>query len=247
MQVYFDFSGYSDMAIGLGLMFGFRFRENFNYPYIARSVTDLWRRWHISLSTWFRDYLYIPLGGSQGSEWRTHANLLAVFVLCGLWHGPSWSYIAWGLFNGLFLIVERRGLGTWLALHGGPLGHIYTMLVWLVGLVIFRSMNLDQAGEMLQCMFGASATSSAAYPLEMYVDAGLCCVLAIATLASTPIWPRIRGWLASQDRRQSGTVLAPAWDLLHMTGRLAAMGGLLLASAVMLSASTYNPFIYFQF
>jgi alginate O-acetyltransferase complex protein AlgI len=247
LQVYFDFSGYSDMAIGLGLMFGFRFQENFNYPYIARSVTDLWRRWHISLSTWFRDYLYIPLGGSHASAWRTHFNLLVVFVLCGLWHGPSWSYLVWGLFNGVFLILERRGLGDWLARHGGPVGHIYTMLVWFVGLVIFRSVGLEHAGLMLQSLAGFTTLTNAAYPVEIFLDPGLCGVLAIACLAATPLWPLFRDWLSRQERQFAQGALAPAWCLVQATGRLAAVGVLLVASAVMLSASTYNPFIYFQF
>jgi alginate O-acetyltransferase complex protein AlgI len=112
LQIYFDFSGYSDMAIGLGRMFGFRFPENFHYPYVALSITDFWRRWHLSLSRWFRDYLYIPLGGNRCSPRRLYANLLTVFFLCGIWHGANWTFIAWGLFHGLFLVLERRRLGT---------------------------------------------------------------------------------------------------------------------------------------
>ena len=112
LQIYFDFSGYSDMAIGLGRMFGFHFPLNFRYPYAARDITDFWRRWHISLSSWFRDYLYIPLGGNRGSEWKTYRNLLIVFLLCGLWHGASWLFVAWGLYHGAFLIIERMGLGA---------------------------------------------------------------------------------------------------------------------------------------
>jgi alginate O-acetyltransferase complex protein AlgI len=246
-QIYFDFSGYSDMAIGLGLMFGFRFMENFNYPYIARCVTEFWRRWHISLSTWFRDYLYVPLGGNRGNPARTYRNLVIVFLLCGLWHGPSWSFVVWGLFNGLFLVLERRGLGTWLQRYGGPLAHAYTLLVWLVGMVIFRATGLEHAGTILQSMLGLATVTNPAYPLELYVDPGLCGVLAIACLGSTPLVPACRRWLAEQERRVSGGFAAAAWGGLQMTGRLTAIGVLLWASAVMLSASTYNPFIYFQF
>ena len=141
LQIYFDFSGYSDMAIGLGRMFGFEFLENFNYPYIARSVQDFWRRWHISLSTWFRDYLYIPLGGNRGSVAGTCFNLLAVFALCGFWHGASVNFLLWGLFHGVFLMLERICRGHFRAPR--LLGHVYTLVVVMFGWVLFRAETWD--------------------------------------------------------------------------------------------------------
>ena len=152
LQIYFDFSGYSDMAIGLGRMFGFHFLENFRYPYAARSVTDFWRRWHISLSSWFRDYVYIPLGGNRQGELRMYLNLMTVFFLCGLWHGASWNFVAWGLFHGAFLVIERMGLGKLLASLPAAFGHVYTLAVVLVGWVFFRAETLGQAIEFLRAM-----------------------------------------------------------------------------------------------
>ncbi len=150
-QIYYDFSGYSDMAIGMGEMFGFHFKENFNHPYTAVSVQDFWRRWHISLSNWFRDYVYIPLGGNRKGQARTILNRIIVFALTGLWHGASWTFVIWGLYHGLFLLLEEgfkfpRKLPRWA-------GHVYTMLVVTCGFVIFRSASLRQAGQMIQSMF----------------------------------------------------------------------------------------------
>ncbi len=145
LQIYFDFSGYSDMAIGLGLMFGFRFLENFNYPYISQSLTEFWRRWHISLSNWFRDYLYIPLGGNRVAPWRVYLNLVIVFFLCGLWHGASWNFVVWGLFHGTFLVIERMGLARRMAEWHQPFRHVYAMLVVLVSWVFFRADSLPAA------------------------------------------------------------------------------------------------------
>ncbi|MGD8338870.1 MAG: MBOAT family protein, partial [Desulfobacterales bacterium] len=143
LQIYFDFSGYSDMAIGIGRMFGFHFLENFNYPYISRSIREFWRRWHISLSSWFRDYLYIPLGGNHRGPLRTYLNLLIVFFLCGLWHGASWNFVIWGLLHGLFLVIERLGFEKILNRWWSPLRYLYVMLVVCTGWVFFRAENLS--------------------------------------------------------------------------------------------------------
>src|SRR5712692_3341667 len=159
LQIYYDFSGYSDMAIGLGLMLGFHFPENFNYPYISRSLTEFWRRWHISLLTWFRDYLYIPLGSSRGTPARTYMNLLVVFFLCGLWHGAAWTFVAWGLYHGLFLVIERLGAGRWLERWPAPARHGYALLVVIVGWVFFRSATLGDAGRFLAAMAGFATGS----------------------------------------------------------------------------------------
>ena len=190
LQIYFDFSGYSDMAIGLGRMFGFRFPENFRWPYIADSVQEFWRRWHISLSTWFRDYLYIPLGGNRVSPARRYCNLVTVFFLCGLWHGASWNFVIWGLWHGTFLVIERvtsnrgergarrktfvsansassavrRGVLDW------PLWrHAYTMLVVMIGWVFFRADTLPGAMAFLRAMAGLSATAPTIYTLRWYL------------------------------------------------------------------------------
>jgi len=149
-QIYFDFSGYSDMAIGLGRMFGFEFLENFDGPYLSRSVREFWRRWHMSLSTWFRDYLYVPLGGNKVSKPRMYLNLMIVFVLCGLWHGASWNFLIWGVWHGSFLILERV---VKLPSVLRPLGHLYTMLVVIVGWVFFRAVDLPSALQYLENMF----------------------------------------------------------------------------------------------
>ena len=181
-QIYFDFSGYSDMAIGLGRMFGFRFPENFRWPYVARSVQEFWRRWHLSLSTWFRDYLYIPLGGNRVSRGRQYRNLVAVFFLCGLWHGASWNFVIWGLWHGAFLVFERVMFGggrrarrgemipppPQAASRSGPLHwpiwpHAYTMLVVMIGWVFFRADTLAAAVAFLRAMFGAAAAAPTPY------------------------------------------------------------------------------------
>ena len=145
LQIYFDFSGYSDMAIGLGYMFGFRFLENFSHPYVAQSITEFWRRWHISLSTWFRDYLYVPLGGNRGSALRTYRNLVLVFFLCGLWHGASWSFVVWGLLHGFLLVIERMGLGRLMARWPRALRHAWTLFFVMIAWVFFRADSLPQA------------------------------------------------------------------------------------------------------
>ena len=156
LQIYFDFSGYSDMAIGLGKMFGFELKENFRHPYAASSVRDFWHGWHISLSTWFRDYLYIPLGGNRCSAVRNHFNLLAVFFLCGLWHGASWTFVVWGLYHGCFLVIERTRIGSWIERMPKAVRHAYTLLVVVVGWAIFRADTLSHAQTLLGTMFNAS-------------------------------------------------------------------------------------------
>ncbi|MCA9511823.1 MAG: MBOAT family protein, partial [Myxococcales bacterium] len=161
LQIYFDFSGYSDMAIGIGRMLGFRFPENFLHPYASVSVREFWRRWHVSLSTWFRDYLYIPLGGSRGSRAATARNLLVVFALCGLWHGASFGFLVWGLLHGAFLSLERTAFGGWLARRPAPVGWVYTAAVVLVGWVVFRAETLGDALAYLAAMSGVGAAPGA--------------------------------------------------------------------------------------
>ncbi|HUY31251.1 MAG TPA: MBOAT family protein [Pirellulales bacterium] len=248
LQIYFDFSGYSDMAIGLGLMLGFRFLENFNYPYVARSITDFWRRWHISLSTWFRDYLYIPLGGNRRAAWRVGLNLLTVFLLCGLWHGASWNFAVWGLFHGLFLVLERHGLARRLERWPAPLRHVYVLAVVMAGWVLFRADSLTHAWAFLRALAGAGSNGNAEYPLGMYLDTGLGLVLAAGCLGATPLatlFERHGARLAA--RRRDRPRRAAIVEGMLATGRISALAAVLAASAAVMLAATYNPFIYFRF
>ncbi len=239
LQIYFDFSGYSDMAIGLGRMFGFHFLENFNYPYIAQSMTEFWRRWHISLSNWFRDYLYIPLGGNRVAPWRVYLNLVIVFFLCGLWHGASWTFVFWGLFHGAFLVSERMGLTRRMAAWRAPLRHAYLILVVMVSWVFFRSTTLSDAWGFLAAMTGMSPASGLEHPLALYADAQTLLALTTGAIGSAPVMPMVRRWLEGFP--------GPVIDIGASGIRLAAMASILMASAMLLAAGTYNPFIYFRF
>lgn len=244
-QIYFDFSGYSDMAVGLGRMFGFHFARNFNYPYISRSITEFWRRWHISLSTWFRDYLYIPLGGNRCAPWKVYRNLMIVFLLCGFWHGAAWQFMVWGGIHGLLLVTERFGLGRVLKRMPSVVGHAYALLAVLIGWVFFRATNLHYAFEFLGAMGGLSHANDLAHPIARYLTNDVAVALAIAPIASLPVLP----WVLLRYRRAArrvGPVALPL-QLLWQTARAGAVASLLLASAVQLASSTYNPFIYFQF
>jgi alginate O-acetyltransferase complex protein AlgI len=187
LQIYFDFSGYSDMAIGLARIFGFKLLENFNYPYIAKGIQDFWRRWHISLSTWFRDYLYIPLGGSRNGNFQTYLNQIIVFFLCGLWHGASWAFVVWGLYHGLFLTIEKLFLGRYLKKLPIALSHIYTIFIFMMGWVLFRAENFIDAIIYFKALFGMGASTN----LEIWkylTDYKLLFVILIGVLASTPIF-----------------------------------------------------------
>lgn len=235
-QIYFDFSGYSDMAIGLGRMFGFRFLENFNYPYIAGSIQDFWRRWHISLSSWFRDYLYIPLGGNRVGPVRLYLNLVTVFFLCGLWHGASWNFVIWGLIHGLFLVIERLGLAKLLRKLPYPFGLAYVLFVVLIGWVFFRVETLPDAWTFLLAMFGQG--SVAAEPVYLLTPE-VRLTLVLATLGATPILKHF--WTFNDPPQQH--ILGGSLRLL----RTLAATSLLIFTAVYLAADTYNPFIYFRF
>ncbi|MDE7416068.1 MAG: MBOAT family protein [Lachnospiraceae bacterium] len=226
-QIYFDFSGYSDMAIGLGRMFGFTFQENFNYPYISGNIQEFWRRWHISLSTWFKEYLYIPLGGNRKGEMRTMVNKLIVFMATGIWHGANWTFLVWGLFHGLFITLEYKKL---IPLKNKVFAHIYTMLVVICGFVVFRADTIGQAVRILSAMF----TGFHAEPAEQMMIAKLLtpyhvvCILA-AVLLSAPVCM----WLKERIKHQA---------VLY-----AASVVLLFFCMMNLAASSYNPFIYFRF
>ena len=239
LQIYFDFSGYSDMAIGLGRMLGFRFLENFRYPYVAQSITDFWRRWHISLSNWFRDYLYVPLGGSREGAWRTYRNLLIVFVLCGLWHGASSVFLIWGLYHGAFLILERAGLREMLERAPRPVRHLYLLLVVLVGWVFFRAEGLPEALAYLRALAGfAVETRGGFFDAAHYLDPRLMLVLVLGLVGCTP-------WLEYAVRWREGHrgLLAGG---LELAGHLA-LALVFLLSSMKLASGSYDPFIYFRF
>ncbi|MFT5050353.1 MAG: alginate O-acetyltransferase complex protein AlgI [Chlamydiales bacterium] len=240
LQIYFDFSGYSDMAIGLGRMLGFRFLENFEYPYVARSITEFWRRWHISLSSWFRDYLYIPLGGNRGAPGRTYLNLLIVFVLCGLWHGASWSFLVWGLYHGCFLVIERAGLGRLLERLPNPLRLAYSLLVVLVGWVFFRSETLGQALDVLTCAFGAAGEQQHFTNVWVFATPVVWLALGVGIVASVPWLPAFGTW---RVRHSTTFVRALAFEVIA----LGSIAVLFYLSMLELAAGSYNPFIYFRF
>jgi alginate O-acetyltransferase complex protein AlgI len=254
LQIYFDFSGYSDMAIGLGRMFGFRFPENFRWPYVARSVQGFWRRWHISLSTWFRDYLYVPLGGNRVPPARRYVNLVTVFFLCGLWHGASWTFVVWGLWHGAFLVVERVVGRTPPTLDGsGPAParvaatgvaawpvwpHVYTLLVVMIGWVFFRAETLRGAVMFLEAMAGMSPALPTPFTIGWYLTPELWLALVAGAIGSTPWVPVLAA------RIEHGRAAVQLGASLASTATLAV---LLIAAIMQVAARTYNPFIYFRF
>jgi alginate O-acetyltransferase complex protein AlgI len=228
-QIYFDFSGYSDMAIGLGKMFGFDFPENFNYPYIARSVTDFWRRWHISLSTWFREYVYIPLGGNRVSVVKHIRNLLIVWILTGLWHGASWNFLLWGLYYGVWLILEKYIFGKWMDRHVKT-GHVYTILVFVVGWVIFAFTDFGEMKTYLAQMFFAGGLPLSNVQFG-YLFTNNIILLIIGVIACTQIFFMIKKTLIRKMPALS--------TFINIV--------LLGSSIAYLVYQSYNPFLYFRF
>lgn len=226
LQIYFDFSGYSDMAIGLGKMFGFTFLEDFNYPYISRSVTEFWRRWHISLSTWFRDYVYIPLGGNRCSPARHICNLLVVWTLTGFWHGANWTFMAWGLYFGILLILEKKFLSRLIERLPMILRHVYALFFIIIGWVFFRSDSMNLAMQYIGRMFSSNV------PVNGFVTEYLIRFwpyLLFGVVLSAPVFPRLTN--------------TRAWRVLEIP----ILGILGLLCVMSLLASSYNPFIYFRF
>lgn len=246
IQIYFDFSGYSDMAIGMGRMFGFHFLENFNFPYIARSVRELWQRWHISLTTWFRDYVYIPMGGSRGSAFSTYRNLLAIFLLTGLWHGASWNFVVWGLFHGLFLSVERLGLDGVLKKTPRVMGVMYTMFIWNLSWAFFHTESLELAVNFMSSMFGVvQIPYEHLYP-SVYLSNDIIFALLFGALASTPVLRNLLGHLRSHALTWSSGLRSKAMRS-HALADVTVHTVILLLCAMHMASSTYNPFIYFRF
>lgn len=245
LQIYFDFSGYSDMAIGLGRMFGFHFLENFRHPYMSQSVQEFWRRWHISLSTWFRDYVYIPLGGNRHGRARTGFNLCLVFFLCGLWHGASWNFVVWGLYHGLFLSAERLGFDRVLSMCPRPVRHAYALLVVAVGWVFFRAEDLHGAFSMLGTVFGTSPMHWGAIDASVKVLPHQVLAIVVGVVAAAPIVQTM--WGKARYRKTPGVSNAAPGSVWSTLLGDAVLALLLALCSIELSAGTYNPFIYFRF
>ncbi|HPD88192.1 MAG TPA: MBOAT family O-acyltransferase [Oscillospiraceae bacterium] len=233
LQIYYDFSGYSDMAIGLGWIFGFHFLENFNYPYIAKSATDFWRRWHMSLGQFFRDYVYIPMGGNRKHQ---YFNLFIVWFLTGLWHGASWNFILWGLWFGLLIMVERLFLRKVLDKLPAVVGHLYLLLAAVLGWVLFYFTDLGKAWDCLRVMFGAAGTGFWDITLEITLENNLFWLIA-AVAFCMPIYPRVRAFIENR----------PA--LANVAGWLKTPANLLMlaTNTALLVGSSYNPFLYYRF
>lgn len=236
LQIYYDFSGYSDMAIGLGKIFGFDFQENFNYPFISKSITEFWRRWHISLGSWFRDYLYIPLGGNRVNRFRWLMNILLVWLLTGLWHGAAWNFVIWGLLFAVLLILEKFVLQRLLMKLPKMISHVYVMLIIIISFVIFSASNLSTAVEQISAMFGGRnipyADMNSWYYLRSYSV-----VYMVAIIGSTPL---IKSMLTQLSEMKYGRVVFQIAE--PIIGVL-----LLLLSTAYLVDGSFNPFLYFRF
>lgn len=243
-QIYFDFSGYSDMAIGLGKMFGFDIPENFNFPYISKSIKEFWRRWHISLSSWFKDYLYIPLGGNRGTKARTLLNLLIVFFCTGFWHGASWNFVIWGLFHGTFLLIERVGFGKFLKKIWSPIRLIYTLLVVIVGWVFFRIESFSDAIQYISAMFSLHEPKTVQYFLLEFFDKKQILIFAFAILYSLRFFRRGNEFF---HHLFYSNVQNDSYKYLYSGLKFVFSIGIFMISIMYLAGSTYNPFIYFRF
>lgn len=255
LQIYLDFSAYSDIAIGLAAMMGVRFHENFRYPYLARSAREFWQRWHISLGSWFRDYVYIPLGGSRVSPVKVWRNLLVVWALTGLWHGAAWTFVLWGLYYGVLIGLERYVLGRFLDRLPRPLQHVYGVLVAMLGWVLFRAVDVGQAAAYYRTMFGLGDVPfwDAEATLAVQRGAGLAIVaIALAAGIAKRLMDRLRDQVALPDDAPAEVSLAATRDARTLTAPAAVAWSvvvvvcLLIATAYMVSL-TYAPFIYFRF
>lgn len=236
LQLYFDFSGYSDMAIGMGRIFGFTYKENFNYPYISKSASEFWHRWHISLGSFFRDYVYIPLGGNRRGRARTALNLAIVWALTGLWHGASWNFVIWGLYYGVLIILEKLVLADFREKLPGAAQHIAALLLIVVGWTVFYYTDMGCLGKHLGAMFGIGA-AGLSDPVTMAVIRKYTVLPLIAAIASLPILPRLKAWLGKHEK------LEGAADIVS----LVCLTALMLLSMIFIVGQSYNPFIYFRF
>lgn len=236
-QIYFDFSGYSDMAIGLGHMFGFTYVENFNYPYISKSITEFWRRWHISLSTFFRDYVYIPLGGNRRHQLR---NMFIVWALTGLWHGASWNFVLWGLYYFVFLAIEKLFLGKFLEKLPAVVGHVYALFIIVVGWVFFYFDDVSRLGQMLKLMFGFSGQAGI-LPTDTILLKNHLVFFLVAIIACIPVSKLVKALLIRFSRK------GPVQESLAGAAGILYDVALLFFSTAALVGASYNPFLYFRF
>ena len=236
LQLYFDFSGYSDMAIGMGRIFGFTYKENFNYPYISKSASEFWHRWHISLGSFFRDYVYIPLGGNRRGRARTALNLAIVWALTGLWHGASWNFVIWGLYYGVLIILEKLVLADFREKLPGAAQHIAALLLIVVGWTVFYYTDMGCLGKHLGAMFGIGA-AGLSDPVTMAVIRKYTVLPLIAAIASLPILPRLKAWLGKHEKLEGAAYIVS----------LVCLTALMLLSMIFIVGQSYNPFIYFRF
>lgn len=236
-QIYYDFSGYSDMAIGLGRILGFKFLENFQYPYISQSIKEFWRRWHISLSHWFRDYVYISLGGNRKGPFRTYLNLGIVFFVTGLWHGASWNFVVWGFIHGFFLIIERMGFDKVLEKLWKPVRHFYALFIAVNAWVFFRADDLPSAIDYFSAMYGLNGANQSLVSVSRYINVESLLMTIFAIIFASPLYLRLKSYLES---RESSSIIFTSVFVVSLLF-------IFILSIIYVSASSYNPFIYFRF
>jgi alginate O-acetyltransferase complex protein AlgI len=239
LQIYYDFSGYTDMAIGIGKMFGFDLPENFDYPYISKSIKEFWRRWHITLSTWFRDYLYIPLGGNRKGLFKTYRNLFIVFLATGFWHGANWTFILWGLFHGLFLVLERTKIGSYLKKLPDIIQHIYAMLIVSVGWAIFRSSSIKDAFLFIKCLF--IPNFSGWQNIVIFLNKELILYIILSIILCIP-WVKTKNLFLNKNLYRKDILMPFITNILNIGYLL-----LFIVSISYMSSSSFSPFIYFKF
>jgi alginate O-acetyltransferase complex protein AlgI len=263
LQIYFDFSGYSDMAIGIGRMCGFKFLENFNYPYIAKSIKEFWTRWHISLAKWLRDYLFLPIAyimlrkikqdrvlRIKAEDWSYYISVFSTFLLCGIWHGANWTFFIWGAFYGILLVIEHAGLRKFLKRKLPYLRIPFTQLMVVIAWVFFRSDNLAYAFEYLKAMFGFGKGSGTEYYTSLYLNAEVVVFIIIGIIGSLPLFPQLKKWFEGVTIRWQTQKRKPMRHLLKTSYALVYtlyLTFVLLTSTMFMTAGTYNPFIYFRF
>jgi len=238
IQIYFDFAGYSNMAIGLGLALGFSFPRNFHMPYVARSITEFWRRWHISLSRWLRDYLYIPLGGNRGTQGETYRNLCLVFLACGLWHGANWTFVIWGMHHGAFLAIERAGLGRTLARAPALCARIYALAAIMSGWVWFRARDVEHAISFFASLAGLHGISGLSISTHIVLHPATVAALVIGAMLAT---------VEFDFRRALRRITARLAQPLYALGDAMVVTGMFALSILSVAAGSYSPFLYFRF
>jgi alginate O-acetyltransferase complex protein AlgI len=263
LQIYFDFSGYSDMAIGIGRMCGFKFLENFNYPYIAKSIKEFWTRWHISLAKWLRDYLFLPTAYAmlrkirrdrvlriKAEDWSYYISVFSTFLLCGIWHGANWTFFLWGAFYGLLLIIEHAGLRKFLKRKLPFIRIFYTQLMVIIAWVFFRSDSLAYAFEYVKAMFGFGSGKGTLYYTALYLNAEVVVFIIIGIIGSLPLFPQLKKWYErvinrweTQKRKTKLRLLKSGYSLVYTLY----LTFVLLTGTMFMAAGTYNPFIYFRF